>query len=133
MANEKTTSSGNSPSGRERDLLAASDDLFDANTDPGTAAHAATYLAQLHALEVLKAQRLRENAIANRNKAVTAILKGKWGGPIVLGLIGVVALVVVGVFAMAGVDVSGFATGLADAAAHAWTGCPVQHSPTASP
>lgn len=97
-------------------------------TNPGVGAPSATeaamYLAQLRALELYRAELRREESRITRNKAVTAILKGKWGGPIVLLAGALLALVIVGLFAMAGVDVSGLVIALSTAAAHAWTGCP---------
>lgn len=94
--------------------------------DPVRAAATTQYLAQLQTLELYTAEQRRKASATARNKAATALLKGRWGGPIVLAAIGVVALIVVGLFALGGADLS-VAVDLADSVVTLVRGCEVDH------
>ena len=99
-------------------------------SDPAKAAAALRYMAEHESLELIQAETRRRKAVAGRNAAVKDILHairdvlaGRWGGPILLGVLALLGILLIGIFTLGGADLS-LVTELAESAAHAWTGCP---------
>jgi hypothetical protein len=118
------TSQEQSPKGGEAETSESSDHP-PTISDPVRAADSARYLAELASLELLAAEQRRKRTAADRNKALTELIRSRWGGPIVLGCMILAGIIILGGLAVAGADLT-IVQGLADSAAHAWSGCPTK-------
>lgn len=92
-------------------------------SDPEKALAAAKLLATLGSLELHRAEVAKRKAIADRNAALAELLRGRWGGPVLMGCVVLAGIALVGLLVLAGADLS-IAVELARAFALWWNGCP---------
>lgn len=102
-------------------------DRTDQKTDPRVS-DALVVVAQLEALDLVRAQTARHQARAEAWRALSGLIESRWGGPIVLVFALSIGLTLL---SLAGVEVN--LGGLADAAARAWTGSPPSRSEPTAP
>lgn len=98
--------------------------------DPEQADAAVRYLAGLGSLELHQAETRRKKAATARNQAIAEVfraiaenLRGRWGGPLLLGALAILGILVVGLLVLAGADLTVVGE-LARAGALLYHGCP---------
>lgn len=91
--------------------------------DPVAARAALAYLGEMQTLKLAEVEIRRKESEIKRHEATIVLLRGKWAGPMVLSVLAIVAIVIVGIFAASGADLT-IAVSLADRVVTIIRGCP---------